>query len=498
MEPSGRPSKVRTYYRVFAGPENPEYAIQNNDITNLTRGLVERVYRVESGGNLVCPPQPAPGHFANTLAQVRRQILRVMPTVQPVSYDEFVAMYQGRRRTIYEEATTRLLRRGLVKSDAYLSTFVKCEKVNLTKKADPAPRVIQPRQPTYNVALGVFLKPMEHLLYRAIADLWGGPTVMKGYNAADTAKHLRNMWTSFREPVALLLDATRFDQHVSVPALEWEHSVYLACVGASDRPLLRRLLRMQIKNKGFANLADGRIKYQVDGHRMSGDMNTATGNCLLMSCMVKAYMDSLNVRAKLANNGDDCALFIERKDAALVSNGLSQWFLQMGFNMKMGPLIDEFERVEFCQTYPLDVGDGWVMVRDPRLCIAKDLVSSLPMEQGTSRYAWATAVGECGLSLSGGVPILQEFYSSLIRAGLGVRHKQNMLHESGFFRLAYNMSRSYSPIHWRARYSFWRSFGVSPSDQVAIEEYYRCLAIDLTGTLGKAYDPTFPSYLING
>ena len=44
-----------------------------------------------------------------------------------------------------------------------------------TKKPDPAPRVIQPRNVRYNVEVGRYLRRFEHYLYRGIDEIWNGP-----------------------------------------------------------------------------------------------------------------------------------------------------------------------------------------------------------------------------------------------------------------------------------------------------------------------------------
>ena len=75
-------------------------------------------------------------------------------------------MYVGRKRGIYERAYTSLMVRAIGVRDAWVNTFVKAEKVNFDKKTDPAPRVIQPRSPRYNLEVGRYLKLYEKELFR--------------------------------------------------------------------------------------------------------------------------------------------------------------------------------------------------------------------------------------------------------------------------------------------------------------------------------------------
>lgn len=70
---------------------------------------------------------------------------------------------------------------------------------------------------------------------------------------------------------------------MSVQALKWEHSIYNAMFRSDE---LAELLGWQLTNKGFARTTDGLIKYEVKGCRMSGDMNTALGNCMIMCALV--------------------------------------------------------------------------------------------------------------------------------------------------------------------------------------------------------------------
>ncbi len=114
---------------------------------------------------------------------------------------------------------------------------------------------------------------------------------MKGMDVRTVAKVLREKWDMFPNPVAIGLDASRFDQHVSVPALEFEHSVYLSCFKQKKhRERLAKLLKLQLENHCTGYAEDGVIKYTTTGTRMSGDMNTSLGNCVLMCSLIHSYL----------------------------------------------------------------------------------------------------------------------------------------------------------------------------------------------------------------
>jgi hypothetical protein len=148
----------------------------------------------------------------------------------------------------------------------------------------------------------------EKRLFSGFETVFGYSVILKGMNAHATAEQLRSNWDSFTQPVAVGLDASRFDQHVSHAALCWEHSVYNGVFRSSE---LRRLLRWQLVNHGVARTEGQRIDYTTNGCRMSGDINTSLGNCLIMSSIVLAYCETRGITARLSNNGDDCVLILE-------------------------------------------------------------------------------------------------------------------------------------------------------------------------------------------
>jgi len=378
----------------------------------------------------------------------------------------------------YERAVKSLEERPLTTDDfGVKKAFVKAEKINFTAKPDPAPRVIQPRDPRYNVEVGVYLRPLEHSIYHAIAEVYGGPTVMKGYSAEGVAQQMRGMWDSFRDPVAIGLDASRFDQHVRPEMLEWEHSVYTGCFDKATAARLRWLLRGQIRNKCYLQATDGRAKYRVDGSRMSGDMNTALGNCLIMCALVWTLSQERHTNVRLANNGDDCVVFLERADLERFRRGLGDWFLRYGFKMKVEAPVSVFEQIEFCQAHPVWDGASWVMVRDPRTTLSKDACCVVKdYGWGPAAQKWLHAVGECGTAMTGGIPVVQEQYQAYLRHGQVCKTPIAVVAETGMAMLSRGCARVYREPTEAARVSFYLAFGVMPSQQVAYEQRLQLVA----------------------
>jgi uncharacterized Fe-S cluster-containing radical SAM superfamily protein len=472
LEPS-RNRKTRHALRASGASCGLDLRVHNNTLVNVLRAIRERVFAVERGGVLVPPPRPDRRLFAERMAAYRAALVNAVGHCTPWSFDKFLSTYRGSKLLRYTSAVMSLRIRGVTKRDSFLQAFVKAEAVNFTAKPDPAPRLIQPRHPRYNACVGRYLRSIEHRVYDGIAKLFGGPTVMKGYNAQETAAKLREMWDGFDQPIALSLDASRFDQHVSVPALQFEHSVYNRLFNSAE---LARLLRWQLDNTGFARTSDGaKVTYRVKGCRMSGDMNTALGNCLLMCGMVWTYARECGVRIRLANNGDDCSVIMERRDLTKFVANMDKWFLGMGFTLTSEGVAEVFERIDFCQTRPVLTSRGWVMCRSPRLGLCKDGLCKHPDMGGqlAGYLRWSYQVGLAGQALAAGVPVFRAAYDSMVRLGIKSRRAQgfgNM--ESGFEYMSVRMSRDEVPISQEARYSFWTAWGITPDQQVALEETY--------------------------
>lgn len=443
--------------------------VNNGDIHTLRTALLERMYFCKIGSTFVEPPDVKASVIEGRLGHFRDLITDRFRTT-PSTAQEVVDMYRGRKRTIYEQAMEEFLVRDVVRKDSIINAFVKCEKVKLSG----APRCIQPRKPIYNLAVGRYIKKVEHRLYRRIAKVFGdGPTVMKGYTVEGVARIMRGKWDSMIDPVAIGLDATKFDMHVCEGMLKWEHSIYEAIYSNGSLAELKRLLSWQRHNIGRGRAENGRLWYKVKGRRASGDMNTALGNCLIMCALIWQYAKERGVHVKLVNNGDDCVVFMERRDAEKFSRGLDEWFLESGFRMTREPLVHEFEKIEFCQMHPIETARGWTMVRNISVAMQKDTMCTMPLDAGSARK-WMYAVGECGLALTAGVPIMQEFYSAYKRNGnpkSNISKSPIML--TGLSMMRGDLASTSTEVTDVARLSVFKAWNISPDEQVALEEYFR-------------------------
>nr|CBA35009.1 RNA-dependent RNA polymerase, p82 [Beet black scorch virus] len=473
-------AKPRKLYRFSGFGTHIRYGVHDHSLGNVRRGLVERLFMVETKDGLAPTPKPTPGVYAK-LSRFHDLVSANLTSTTRLTYEQFLGFYSGRKLERYQQAVESLAIRPIGVQDAWLSTFVKAEKLNISAKPDPAPRVIQPRSPRYNVEVGRFLRHAEEHLFDAINRVYGGRTVFKGLNADQAGMEMQAMWQEFDNPVGIGMDASRFDQHVSKEALEFEHKIWLSMYHGSDRKTLAKLLGMQIHNRGLARCPDGEIRYTVEGCRMSGDINTSSGNCYIMCATVHNYCSRLGVkRFRLANNGDDCMLVVEAKDEARVRQGLIEYYRELGFTMKVEPTVYELEHLEFCQTRPVLVDGAYRMVRNLHQGMSKDLHSLHDLGSRKAAEAWVSAVGSGGRVMNDGVPVLKSFFMQFPLSAAPKTKSDMSIALQEDWKYKFNRTgcfRNLAPTP-QSRYSFWRAFGVLPDEQIALENGFSRLSFD--------------------
>lgn len=498
----GNTKRLRRKYIVLSGrvPRNMKYVVHNNSMINIYRALVERVFYVERSINgvktLQRPPRTNVAYFSEQMQEFKTRLVDLLPrSAKRMCLTEFVMTSPLHKRKVYENALKTYIKEGLAPSKSQVKSFIKAEKVRLTEsKPDPAPRIIQPRSPEFNLIFGCYIRPVEKLIYKAIDRLFGRPTVVCGHNAAQQAEMLRSAWDEIScrggKPVALSLDLSRMDQHISVPALRWEHSIYRSLF-AND-PMYSTLdwcLQQTIKNVGrcYVNDASGRpvkVSYKKSGSRMSGDMNTSLGNKLIMCGLLYSFFIGVcgmepRKDVNVVDNGDDCVVIMsdvayERYHTGIGERVLEkthltveEWFETMGFTLKVEGIVTKFDHIEFCQTQPCWIDDRWIMVRGLK-ALAKDAYCLKPMDVLTK---WMSQVKGGGMSTYGSVPIYSAYYDSLPG---NCATKRDLLYGTGMYYLSDGMT-SRNVVTPENRIQFWETFGITPREQEVIEDVYRSL-----------------------
>lgn len=448
------------------------------------RAIAERIFYVQVDGQFVRPPQPEP-HVFTELLSFRKRVVGMCRHSTKWTNEQLIESYHGRKRTCCVKALESLARDPIRERDARIRAFVKFEKTDLRDKPDPAPRIISPRNARYCAELGKFLRPIEHTIYHAIDVIFGDPVVAKGLNAIQIGAMFERKWAKFKRPVAISMDMSRFDQHVSKSALKYEHGFYNLIF---RDPLLRTLLYWQLHNHGTCFPGDGVLKWDVEGVRASGDMNTALGNIILMCAMVFKLIRLLiqlhpNRRIEFVDAGDDCVMIFESGEEP-TREFLQAYFRRFGFTAKVETPVTEIEQISFCQCSPVWTSSGYVMVRRPDT-MYKDLMMTKAAQTPGVVSKWLHEVSNCGLACYGNMPVVGAFYATINRQTAGEWQGVNFEEHRGLHFLARGMNVD-RVVHDRTRASYFLAFGIMPDLQVALEGVFHNLKLGALTFSGDA------------
>lgn len=484
----------RNYFRID-GEVGPSWDIPNNDIESVSHAVLERVFFVKSpkGGfqrapkpwdhpSVIDEPNPRKAAEEKMRSRFRKFVAKMQSAannhgkVSPMTDQEFLDSYGGAKRRCYEAAVESFRDRPLEERDCEVKVFTKDE----YRKPGGAPRAIQPRSPRYNVKLGRHIKHLEHKIFDAIDEIFDPSrshrTVAKGMNMNTRGETIAKMWSEFNDPIAVGLDASRFDQHINKILLDNEQRIYqMWAVGhGADLPSLKSLLRAQLVNKGCYRGKDGKLKYQVQGCRMSGDMNTSLGNVVVMCMLMYAYFSHKGLlgKVRLLNDGDDCVIIMDRKYLKPFIHGLTDWFLEMGLTMEFDGIYHSLESIEFCQSRPVLINGKYRLVPRPTKRLYSDVITTKRIDVKKVYLKQVGAIAGCGLAASSGLPVFQSFYSWLGRGATPWIPEQGNHYFKYRQELVKGMDVKTREINWEDRISFYFAYDITPSEQILLEQYY--------------------------
>jgi len=167
---------------------------------------------------------------------------------------------------------------------------------------------------------------------------------------------------------------------------------------------------------------------------------------------------------------------MERKDLVRFMEGLSEWFVLKGFSMVVEKPVDVFERIEFCQTRPVQLSTGWRMVRNHTAVLTKDPMCLLSIPNNGTYRKWLDAVGTCGMLLASGTPVQQAMYTVFKKHGVPAGKMVAEIFRNSSMQERIQALRV-GEITATARVSYYYAFGVLPDVQKEMERYYDRLQI---------------------
>lgn len=492
----GTPSQPRRSTVLFDLSPDQTLGTFSDSFRNLETAVLTRVLlHKDKNGNW----RPTPEHIPNVSAyrsefrlffeSVVDKALTEEGFQRPMSRTEYADVYPGQKRQIYLQAAQSLEEQDLKRSDSDIKGFLKFEKDIRSSKPDRIPRVISPPGPRYRLETGRYVRPAEKVLYKAIEEVFGFPVISKGRNYEEVGSIIAQHWDSFPDPRAVDMDVSKMDKNTTW-GVPFTNALITSLFEAGDRDVLTQWLSWQENYKATISCREGLINYRSGMSLASGQVNTSLVGVSQVLALVWTFNKKHGLRLKIINSGDDFTLIGTHKDVAFAKNNLPRYFERWGFDLETGSVVSRIEHIEFCQTHPMKIGGVWTMVRDPRVVAMKDACSLYPLDSEKEVYAHMNSVGKGGLASFGGVPILQSFYSALVRESENAkaRFKLTKRQSKRWDKLAYDkskmkedgslkwfgdgMKRAQTSIHPDDRVGFQDAFDISAPYQEVIESYY--------------------------
>jgi hypothetical protein len=479
--PGGKPLERRNFRLQGVSPDVPVF-IPENSLVNLCAAMTYRMEYVRYGGEVIELPQPLGATFTlrggwrytsestRGFASSARKLMTLVRPVPSLSGKQYCQTFRGNDRRRYLKVWEAMQQSSLtLKHYRINKAFVKIETL---LKVDPDPRLISPDQMEVNIAIGRIIKPGEKEIFGSIDKLFEStePCIMKGMNALEMGRTISRKFHRFDKCYIYNGDFSRFDATVRRPFLQLANEVHCALATGDEKSELRKHYSRKLKGMVKGRAKDGKYSVYRDGSITSGKVDTSSGGCIINACALHAWGEKVASKMEPAINGDDVVCFAPVSDFNV---GVTEAYSRWGFLFELAGPYENMEDVEFCSTKPVFVGPGihdYLMVRNPRDAIVKDSISKF---ETTDRgfEAWLFEVGTAGLHLYGCMPIFRSFYNMLRR--FGCKGKLSGKVNTWWVRhLGYGLDYRRAVIRDETRASFCFAFGISPDEQVVIEQYY--------------------------
>lgn len=399
---------------------------------------------------------------------------------------EVVNNYCGRWKKRYYDAMVSLRDTPLTHQDFYNNMFVKADKED--KPIESAPRAIQYRRARCALEMGRMTHSIETEIYQ-IKDEHGTRIFGKGCNFHELAEDFVLKASLFSDPVYIMLDASKFDAHVTTDCLQMMRRFYKSLFKRREATYVNYLYGKTITNQGFSRHG---VRYKTSGTRMSGDMDTGLGNCLIMYTMLVAYMKrSMISKYVMSVNGDDSVIVIERSQLAKATD--ISCFQDWGFKMKF-EVCYELQDVEYCQCKMVETDYGWIMCRSPERILSRDGWSvNRYGGRNLKNYVYSLAMGEMAVNygLPIGYPLAEKFYALVGEQELAMKSRKATytVEKQRYWHNVHGAT-----ISGATRASYENAFGIPPGRQIEIEN---SLNVTLGLNITEQQNTNYVDYLLS-
>lgn len=474
------PSPPRKLYTIaFCASLNRPTVNYANTTSNVLKAMRSRVY--------VDAPEWQPGRELDDILSTaaRKLAAQIEPEFDLERLQDELRKFPPKKRELYTQGLQIKLD---LKEHSRINGFLKCENVpykpTTDEKIGDKPRMIMARHPVFLSHLLTAMKPLEHAFYhgRWLFNKYQKHTCAKSMDPLKRMEVLLNMVSSLDSPVVIGLDGSAFDAHVTEGALKAEWKFYDkvwrgAGYNSARVRELKRMGKAQLRNKTFIRTDDGIVKAVVSGNRMSGDLNTGLGNSVLQSAFIATAMKKCGVPEKhwrMLVDGDDAVLMVSGV-YRYVAERLPKLFENFSQEVKVDYVeditLDTMEKIEFCQSRPVRVGDGWRLIRSPYKVYNGYKMVNLWYRTAKEVRQFCATVGPAELIMASGIPVHQALFECMHRIS-GEEKPAEMVSRRFWLKQCHRVEASIphlSGIAMSTRLSYFKAFGIQVAEQLMLE-----------------------------
>lgn len=284
------------------------------------------------------------------------------PKMEPMGYDELLATKSPHVKKRFERFRDSW-NQDIESKDAIVKGFIKYERYweeDIVGAKQKPPRMIQCRNPKFTARFSSFTTPIEHLLWR-IKPWFGLRCFAKGRNTQQRASDIQKHWDHHTNTRALMIDHSKFDSRINKGHLKRCHRFYDRFFNS---PLLRKLCKLQLKN---ICITSGGIFCAQNNRRMSGDADTALGNCLVNYTILEYLIAGTGCTFYL--DGDDSIVFGSEAEIEALLTSLEAVMRECGM-VSTYSVARRLSDVEFCQGKPIRTDDVPTLMRNPAKAVS--------------------------------------------------------------------------------------------------------------------------------
>lgn len=384
-------------------------------------------------------------------------------TFGKVDYKTVIDNTRSNIKNRYKKAYHNIVNNRICYSDILSrgQSFVKYEKMDYDKYIEgKPPRLIQHRSYEFLYMLKSYILDFDIKMKSTNIEINNqipNTIFAKSHNNKGVAKILLQHWNSFKFPIALCLDHSKFDGHVNIDLLNIAHDFWNKLYNSK---LLKRMLSHTQNNKFITKNG---LRYKFKGSRCSGEYTTSTENSLLNYCMLTTWLKSSGITDfKIIVNGDDSVIFIEAQDQIKLRD--LSYFHNFNMETELDVIATSFNEISFCQASPCLCNNEWTMIKNPSRLLSRIMYTSEQHKYNIDGLL--TAAGLCELACNQGIPILQDFSILLITLG-GLKKPLRSIDKIPALRSGNDIE--IKEISEQARIQFSSSFGIPIWQQLKIE-----------------------------